>query len=116
MLAFARQEGIAIQRVLSDNGEATTVSFPFRDMADAHRITLKRTRPYRPQTNGKAEAFNKTLQRGVGIPAALYLSNDERRRALARWLRFYNHRRPHTALDGLTPMAILVNNVGGKHT
>ena len=48
--------------------------------------------------------------------ARLYRSNNERRRALARWLRFDNHRRPHTSLDGLTPMAVLVNNVGGKHT
>ena len=45
----------------------------------------------------------------------LYHSNAERRRALASWLRLYNHRRPHTSLDGLTPMAILVNNVHGKH-
>jgi transposase InsO family protein len=41
---------------------------------------------------------------------------DERRRAFARWLRFYHHRRPHTSLDGLTPMAALVNNAGGNHT
>jgi transposase InsO family protein len=47
--------------------------------------------------------------------ARLYRSNDERRRAFTRWLRSYNHRRPHTSLDGLTPMAVLVNNVGGKH-
>jgi transposase InsO family protein len=46
----------------------------------------------------------------------LYRSNSERRRAFARWLRFYNHRRPHTSLDGLTPMTVLVNNAGGNHS
>jgi transposase InsO family protein len=48
--------------------------------------------------------------------ARLYHSNAERRRAFTRWLRFYNHRRPHTSLDGLTPMAFLVNNAHGNHT
>jgi transposase InsO family protein len=75
---------------------------------------LKRTRPYRPQTNGKVERFNKTLLDEWAY-GRLYRSNAERCRALASWLRLYNHRRPHTSLDGLTPMAVLVNNLGGKH-
>jgi transposase InsO family protein len=78
-------------------------------------IRLKRTRRYRPQTNGKVERFNKTLLDEWAY-ARLYRSNHERCRAFARWLRTYNHRRPHTSLDGLTPMAVLVNNLGGKHT
>jgi transposase InsO family protein len=86
----------------------------FRETAAGLGIRRKRTRPYRPQTNGKVERFNKTLLDEWAY-AQLYRSNTERRRALARWLRFYNHRRPHTSLDGLTPMAILVNNLGGKH-
>ena len=76
---------------------------------------MKRTRPYRPQTNGKVERFHKTLLDEWAY-ARLYRSNTERRRAFARWLRLYNHRRPHTSLDGLTPMAVLVNNAGGNHT
>jgi hypothetical protein len=42
--------------------------------------------------------------------------NTERRRGLARWLRLYQHRRPHTSLDSLTPMAVLVNNLDGNHS
>ena len=87
----------------------------FAETAAGLGIRLKRTRRYRPQTNGKVERFNKTLLEEWAY-ARLYRSNDERRRALARWLRFYNHRRPHTSLDGLTPMAVLVNNVEGNHT
>ena len=50
------------------------------------------------------------------IGARLYRSNTERRRAFTAWLCFYNHHRPHTALDGLTPLAVLVNNVHGNHS
>jgi transposase InsO family protein len=87
----------------------------FADTAAGLGIRLKRTRRYRPQTNSKVERFNKTLLDEWAY-ARLYRSNAERCRALAPWLRFSNHRRPHTSLDGLTPMAVLVNNVGGKHT
>ena len=61
------------------------------------------------------ERFNKTLLDEWAY-GRLYRSNHERRAAFRRWLRFYNHRRPHTALDGLTPMAVLINNVHGKHS
>jgi transposase InsO family protein len=50
-----------VERILTDNGKNYT-SHVFRNAAASHRITVKRTRPYRPQTNGKAEAFNKILQ------------------------------------------------------
>ena len=61
------------------------------------------------------ERFHKTLLAEWAY-VRLYRSNDERRRAFARWLRSYNHQRPHTSLDGLTPMAVLANNPGGNHT
>jgi transposase InsO family protein len=112
---FFADHGVRIERVLTDNAKAYTDSVLFTETAAGLGISLKRTRPYRPQTNGKVERFNKTLLDEWAY-ARLYRSNNERRRALARWLRFYNHRRPHTSLDGLTPMAILVNNVGGKHS
>jgi transposase InsO family protein len=112
---FFAEHGVRIERVLTDNAKAYTESVAFAETAAGLGIRRKRTRRYRPQTNGKVERFNKTLLDEWAY-ARLYRSNAERCRALARWLRFYNHRRPHTALDGLTPMAILVNNVHGKHS
>ena len=87
----------------------------FTETAAGLGIRRKRTRRYRPQTNGKVERFNKTLLDEWAY-ARLYRSNAERRRAFTRWLRLDNHRRPHTSLDGQTPMAVLVNNAGGKHS
>jgi transposase InsO family protein len=113
--SFFAEHGVRIQRVLTDNAKAYTNSVLFAETAARLGIRRKRTHPYRPQTNGKVERFNKTLLDEWAY-GRLYHSNDERRRAFARWLRLYNHRRPHTSLDGLTPMAVLVNNLGGKHT
>ena len=112
--AFFADHGVVIQQVLTDNAKAYTQSLLFQETAAGLGIRLKRTRPYRPQTNGKVERFNRTLLEEWAY-ARLYHSNDERCRAFARWLRLYNHRRPHTSLDGLTPMAVLVNNADGKH-
>jgi transposase InsO family protein len=112
---FFAEHGVVIQRVLTDNAKAYTQSVLFAETAAALGIRLKRTRPYRPQTNGKVERFHKTLLDEWAY-ARLYRSNAERHRAFTRWLRFYNHQRPHTSLDGLTPMAVLINNLGGKHT
>jgi transposase InsO family protein len=113
--AFFANHGVVIQRVLTDNAKAYTQSLAFTETAAGLGIWLKRTRPYRPQTNGKVERFNKTLLDEWAY-GRLYRSNTERRRAFTRWLWSYNHRRPHTSLDGLTPMAVLVNNVHGNHT
>jgi transposase InsO family protein len=113
--SFFADHGVRIERVLTDNAKAYPESVLFTETAAGLGIRLKRTRPYRPQTNGKVERFNRTLLE-EGAYARLYRSNEERRRAFTRWLRFYNHRRPHTSLDGLTPMTTLVNNVHGKHT
>jgi transposase InsO family protein len=112
--SFFAEHGVIIQRVLTDNAKAYTQSLLFQETAAGLGIRLKRTQPYRPQTNGKVERFNRTLLDEWAY-GRLYRSNAERRRAFARWLRFYNHRRPHTSLDGLTPIAVLVNNLGGNH-
>lgn len=95
--------GIRVQRLLTDNG-GNYRSRAFSDVASANGVQLRRTRPYRPQTNGKAEAFNKTLQREWAY-VRLYRSNAERTAALIPFLDQYNGDRPHTALGGLTPLA-----------
>jgi Integrase core domain len=74
----------------------------------------RRTRPYRPPTNGKAERFNPTLATEWSY-ARLYASNQARLDALPGWLHHYNHHRPYTALDGSSPMQLL-NNVPENHT
>jgi transposase InsO family protein len=111
---FFADQGVRIQRVLTDNAKAYPESVLFAETAAGLGIRRKRTRRYRPQANGKVERFNRTLLDEWAY-VQLYRSNTERCRAFTSWLGFYNHRRPHTSLDGLTPMAVLVNNVGGNH-
>jgi transposase InsO family protein len=112
---FFADHGVRIERVLTDNAKAYTTSVAFTETAAGLGIRCKRTRHYRPQTNGKVERFHRTLLEEWAY-GRLYRSNAERTRALTGWLRLYNHRRPHTSLDGLTPMAALVNNLHGNHT
>jgi len=100
--AFQHQ-GIRCLRVLTDNGGAYR-SRPFAKVCRWLKIRAKRTRPYRPQTNGKAERFIQTLTRSWAH-AITYLSSDHRRLALAPWLRFYNEERPHASLNHLPPIS-----------
>ncbi len=101
-LATFQALGVRVERILTDNG-GNYRSFAVASVAAAHGVQLKRTRPYRPQTNGKAEAFNKTLQREWAY-IRLYTSNAERTTALGTFLEEYNGNRPHTALDGRSPL------------
>jgi transposase InsO family protein len=114
-VSFFAAHGVTIQRVLTDNAKAYTCSRSFRDTAASLGISPRRTRRYRPQTNGKVERFNRTMLEEWAY-ARPYRSNAERQRTFRAWLDFYNHQRPRTALDGLTPMATLINNLHGKHT
>ena len=110
-LAVFAADGITVERVLTDNGVA------YRSNAYAAVLGERRhsrTRPYRPQTNGKAERFIGTLIREWAY-ARSYRSNAERLEALPVFVDFYNQRRPHTALGGLSPSAV-VNNVRGDHS
>lgn len=100
-----RQRGISVQRVLTDNGNAYR-SRPFRKVCRWLGIAAKRTRPYRPQTNGKAERMIQTLLRKWAY-ASPYASSLARRAALAPWLRFYNEERPHASLNRQTPASRL---------
>jgi transposase InsO family protein len=103
--------GVTIHRVLSDNGGAYR-SHLWRDTCAALGITPKRTRPYRPQTNGKIERFHRTL--GSWAFDRFYPSETARRDALPAWLHDYNHHRPHTAIGRATPITRLTN-VSGQH-
>ena len=103
---FFAERGIRIERVLTDNAKAYTTSRAYAATLEGLGIRHKRTRPYRPQTNGKAERFIRTLLDEWAY-ARPYRSNAERLRALPRWVRFYNERRHHTAIEGQPPMAVL---------
>ncbi len=114
-LAVARfaEVGITIERMLTDNGSSYR-SHAYRDVLAEHGIRHKRTRPFRPQTNGKAERFIQTLINEWAY-ARPYRSNNRRLQALPRFVDFYNHKRPHTAIAGLVPREA-VNNVSEHHS
>jgi len=108
--------GITVERVITDNGSAYR-SAVHAIACRALRIKHLRTRPYRPQTNGKAERFIRTLLGGWAY-GAIYRSSAERNRALAGWLDWYNTRRPHGALSHKPPIARLneLNNLLGSYS
>jgi transposase InsO family protein len=112
-VAWFTDHGVIVERVLSDNGSCYR-SFAWRDTCAALGIVHKRTRPYRPQTNGKIERFHRTLGDGWAY-ARFYNSEAERRAALPDWLHFYNHHRAHSAIGGKPPVSRLTN-VPGHHT
>ena len=102
--------GITVSRVLTDNGSC------YRSRAFAAalgNVVHKRTRPYRPQTNGKVERFHRTLADEWAY-AAVYNSDAERAAAYGPWLHRYNHHRGHTALGGRPP-ASRVTNLSGQY-
>jgi transposase InsO family protein len=106
-VAWFAARGVTAERVLSDNGSAYR-SRAWRDTCAELGITPKRTRPYRPQTNGKIERFHRTLADGWAF-ARLFLSESARRKALPAWLHEYNHHRPHTAIGNRPPITRLTN-------
>jgi transposase InsO family protein len=111
--AYFTSCGITVERVLTDNG-ACYKSHAWRDALAAAGITHKRTRPYRPQTNGKVERLNRTLLDEWAY-ARPYRSEQERRDVFPDWLHTYNHHRGHTALKGQPP-ASRVPNLTGQYT
>jgi transposase InsO family protein len=111
--AWFTAAGITIERVMTDNGSCYN-SFAWRDALAATSIRHKRTRPYRPQTNGKVERFNRTLLDEWAY-ARPYTSETERRATFDTWLHTYNHHRGHTALGGHPP-ASRVPNLSGQNT
>jgi transposase InsO family protein len=104
-VAWFAARGVRIERVMSDNGSAY-VSRRFAAACAALGLRHLRTRAYTPRTNGKAERFIQTLLREWAY-ARPYPTSRWRRRALPRWLRYYNHQRPHTALRYRAPITRL---------
>ncbi|WP_327256107.1 IS481 family transposase [Streptomyces sp. NBC_01244] len=113
--AFFLSQGITrIERVLTDNAWAYRKGLAWKNVLADLGATGKLTRPYRPQTNGKVERFNRTLLDEWAYLRP-YTSNDERTAALTDFLHTYNHHRCHTALDGKPPIS-RVNNPAGQYT
>ena len=108
-LAWYRTLGIRVRRILTDNGSGY-IARRFAHELERLRVVHKRTRPYRPRTNGKAERFIQTLIREWAYAVA-YLTSAVRARVLPRWLRHYNRTRPHGSLDGLPPFSRLRSRV-----
>lgn len=100
---YFASEGITIERVMTDNARNYTTSAVFKEALADLGISHKRTRVRRPQTNGKAERFNRTLLEEFAYKS-LFTSNEQRLLALGPWLDSYNSDRPHTAIGGLTPL------------
>jgi transposase InsO family protein len=109
-VAFYRARGITVRAVITDNGPAFTAivhGIACRALGLKHR----RTRPYRPRTNGKAERFIRTMLGGWAY-GQIYASSAERNAALPGWLDFYNHRRPHGSLGMHAPISRIPSGSG----
>jgi len=115
-IAFYASYGISVERLITDNGSAyrSTLHAIACRLLGIHHL---RTRPYRPQTNGKAERFIRTMLGGWAY-AALYRNSPDRTAALDGWLRYYNHHRRHAALGHQPPTARLHerNNLLGTYS
>lgn len=112
-LAWFKQHGVTVQRVVTDNGSVYK-SFLFAAALQSHSVTHKRTRPYTPKTNGKAERFIQTSIREWAY-ATPYASSAQRHAAMHPWLQNYNTARPHAAPCGKSPIHRLnEDNVHGR--
>ena len=112
LVRFYGAHGIQVERVLTDNG--TCFKRRWAEACALDGIAVRKTRPYRPQTNGKAERFIRTLLERWAY-AYPYERESDRLASLPGALDFYNRFRPHRALGGLTPLQ-RVNNLPGTYS
>lgn len=111
-VGYFAELGVAVERIMTDNGNCYRKSY--RQFLSERGIKHSPTRPYRPQTNGKVERLNKTVNEEWAYAAA-FTSNDDRLATLPAWIHAYNYHRPHTSLGGKAPIDRL-NNVRGNHS
>ncbi|MBM3665775.1 MAG: transposase family protein, partial [Actinobacteria bacterium] len=103
-LAFYASHGIEVKRLMTGNAWEYARNRSLRELLEAHGIRHIRTRPYRPQTNGKVERFHQTMRREWS-DGVTYESARARARALPCWITDYNGRRPHSALADRPPIS-----------
>ena len=115
-IAYYADHGITVRRLLTDNA-MSYYSHAQLAVLEEHGVRRSHTRPYRPQTNGKAERFIRLMLNGWAYRKP-YDNNRERLAALPRWVFNYNHRRPHGGIGGLPPISRVpgVNNLSGQNT
>jgi len=112
--AWFAEQGVVVRAVLTDNGPAYR-SIDFARHCSAAGVRHRFTRPYRPQTNGKVERFNRTLLEEWAY-VRVYRSEQARTLALASWLHQYNHHRRHAALGGLPPVSRVITNLPAQYS
>jgi transposase InsO family protein len=112
-IQFFADHQIRIERILTDNAFCYRHSNDWQLVLDEHGIGHRLIQPYRPQTNGKVERFNRTLLDEWAY-ASVFLNNSDRAAALTAWLERYNYHRKHTAIGA--PPASRVNNVPRRYT
>jgi transposase InsO family protein len=115
-LTWFRRQGIRVRRLLTDNGNGY-ISDRFARLCLTAGVRHRRTRPYTPRTNGKAERFIQTLLREWAYRRS-YATSVQRREALPAWLYYYNWHRGHGALHGQAPITVLAatDNLVAVHT
>ena len=112
--AWYRSIGITPQRVLTDNGSCYR-SRLWHQACAASDTKVKKTRPYRPQTNGKVERFHRILLEEWAYIRD-WTSEPQRHEAYTGFIHFYNHHRPHGSLKWANPISILKDNLPAEHT
>jgi transposase InsO family protein len=110
-LRWFERSGIAVRRVMTDGAWSYRHNRSLRDLLQARGVRHIITPPYTPRWNGKVERFHQTMDR-EWARGQLYRTSSARNRALPHWLRYYNHRRPHSSLGGHPPIS-RAHNVPG---
>jgi transposase InsO family protein len=103
-LAWFAGQGITVRRLMTDGAWTYTHNRSLRQLLSDHGIRHIITPPYTPRWNGKVERLHQTMDR-EWARGQLYRNSTARNRALKHWLRYYNQRRPHSALGGRPPIS-----------